>query len=224
MTPERFTRLKAILDQRQIDLTVIMEDVHKPRNIAAIMRSCDAVGIQQIHAVAPHGVGMKRPKSAAGVLRYVRTRRHSDIRQAIAAVRKQGCRVVVAHPGEQARDFRDYDYTRPTALLFGSELIGVSNEALAEADETVVIPMHGMVASLNVSVSAALILYEAQRQRAAAGMYDTCQLDAATYQKLLFEFAWPHLAHRYRGLGWDYPEINLDSGSVDWQEPKNRGG
>jgi tRNA (guanosine-2'-O-)-methyltransferase len=224
MTPERFTRLKAILDRRQMDLTVIMEDVHKPRNIAAIMRTCDAVGIHQLHAVAPKGVGIKRPKSAAGVLRYVRMQRHTDIKESIATVRQQGCRVIVAHPGEQARDFRDYDYTQPTALLMGSELIGVSAQARQEADDTISIPMYGMVASLNVSVSAALILYEAQRQRAAAGMYDTCQLDAVTYQRLLFEFAWPHLAHRYRSLGWDYPEIDLETGSVDWQEPKNRGG
>lgn len=224
MTPERFARLRAILDQRQRDLTVIMEDVHKPRNIAAIMRTCDAIGIHQLHAVAPQGVGIKRPKSAAGVLRYVRMQRHTEIRQAIAMVREQGCRVVVAHPDERAMDFREYDYTRPTALLMGSELIGVSDEALREADETVIIPMYGMVASLNVSVSAALILYEAQRQRAAAGMYDTCQFDDATYQRLLFEFAWPHLAHRYRSLGWDYPEINLETGSVDWQKPANRGG
>lgn len=224
MTPERFGKLRAILDHRQPDLTVIMEDVHKPKNIAAILRSCDAVGIHRIHAVAPHGVGIRRPKAAAGVLRYVGIQRHYDIEAALATVRAQGCRVVVAHPDERASDFRDFDYTLPTALLMGSELRGVSAAAHQLADATVSIPMQGMVASLNVSVSAALILYEAQRQRAAAGMYDSRRLDPAHYNTLLFEYAWPHLAHRYRKLGWDYPRIDLETGSVDWQDEKNRGG
>lgn len=220
MTPERFQKLKQILDRRQPDLTVLMEDVHKPRNFAAIIRSCDAVGCLMSHAVAPGGLGFNRPKAAAGSRRWVKTKNHKDIESAFQALREQNYNIVVAHPSDDAIDFRDYDYTNPTALVMGSELNGLSPRAIDEADHTLVIPMQGMVQSLNVSVSAALILYEAERQRKQAGMYNYRRIDDQTYQTLLFEWCWPKIAHHCRMRKAPYPTINVETGEITGDVPR----
>lgn len=214
MTPERYARLQAILNARQPDLTVLMEDVHKPRNFAAILRSCDAVGALEAHAVAPEGIPLNRPKAAAGSNRWVKIRRHQNIESGVQALRDQGMRIIAAHPSPLALDFREYDYTRPTAIIMGSELRGLSDEAQALSDDVVVIPMQGMVQSLNVSVSAALILFEAQRQRCEAGLYDKRRIDQTTYDRLMFEWGYPKLAHFYRQKKLAYPPIDAETGHL----------
>lgn len=214
MTPERFQKLKKVLQTRQPDLTVLMEDVHKPRNFAAIIRSCDAVGCLQTHAIAPDGLPFNRPKAAAGSRRWVKTLRHNTLASAYRKLKIQGFNIVVAHPSKQSLDYRDYDYTQPTALVMGSELRGLSQEAIATADSSIVIPMQGMVQSLNVSVSAALILYEAQRQRQLAGLYEQRRIDDEIYRQLLFEWSWPKIAHLCRQRNIAYPDIDLDSGEL----------
>jgi tRNA (guanosine-2'-O-)-methyltransferase len=171
MTPERHARLGAVLDRRQPDLTVLMDNVHKPHNLAAVARSCDAVGVGVVHGVGEDAEIRLRQKSASGSAGWLEVVMHEGLDAALAAVRAQGMRVVAAHWSDRAVGFRDYDYTRPTALLLGAELDGVSAHAAEVADAHVTIPMLGMVRSLNVSVAAALILFEAQRQREAAGLY-----------------------------------------------------
>ncbi len=214
MTPERFARLKAVLDRRQPDLTVLLDNVHKPHNLAAILRSADAAGVLQAHVAAPQGLALQRPKSAAGSLRWVELVRHASVEQAAARLHERGFQLVAAHPDTGARDFRELDYTRPTAFVLGAELDGLSPAALAAADHTVVVPMHGMVESLNVSVCAALLLYEAMRQREAAGMYDTPRLDAGTRQRLLFQWAWPRIARHCREQGLPYPPLDEATGEL----------
>lgn len=220
MLPERFDKLKQILDRRQPDLTVLMEDVHKPRNFAAIIRSCDAVGCLMTHAIAPDGLGFNRPKAAAGSRRWVKTKRHTSIDSAFDFLREKNFTIVVAHPSEKAVDFRDYDYTKPTALVMGSELEGLSEQAIKEANQTIFIPMQGMVQSLNVSVSAALILYEAERQRKQAGMYTHRRIDNETYKTLLFEWSWPKIAHFCRQRKIPYPEMDLQNGNIIGDLPR----
>jgi tRNA (guanosine-2'-O-)-methyltransferase len=110
-------------------------------------------------------------------------------------------------------DFREVDYTLPTAVLLGAELFGVSAGALEEADVRIGIPMMGMARSLNVSVAAALVLYEAQRQREKAGLYDRCRLDAPRQAALLFEWTHPKLARTLRETGQTYPELD-ESGDI----------
>ncbi|MDH5359175.1 MAG: tRNA (guanosine(18)-2'-O)-methyltransferase TrmH [Gammaproteobacteria bacterium] len=214
MTPERYKKLQYILNSRQPDLTILMEELHKPRNFAAILRSCDAVGTLEAHAVAPEGIPFNRPKAAAGSTRWVKIRRHNTIEESVAELKSRGMKLIAAHPSPQALDFRDYDYTQPTAIIMGSELAGLSDKALEMTDDVVVIPMQGMVQSLNVSVSAALILFEAQRQRKAAGLYDQRHIDDATYDKLLFEWGYPKLAHFYRQRALTYPPLDKESGGL----------
>lgn len=209
-TPQRFHRLRAVLDRRQPDLTVLLENVQVPRNLAAVVRSLDAVGGLEAHAVWPGGkLKISRPASG-GNRKWLPVRKHPTLALALDRLRERSFRILVADPTENATDFRQVDYLQPTALLLGNEDFGVTLEARAGADELVAIPMTGMGTSLNVSVAAALILFEAQRQRTAAGYYDTPRLDAETRARLLFEWVHPKLAALCRRHGVAYPELGPD--------------
>lgn len=209
MTPERFRRLQRILARRQSDLTVLMDEVHKPHNLAAVLRTCDAVGIGQAHLVPAEDFS-GRFGSSTGAARYVRIRRHQTLSDALSFLRERGMAVVAAQPGPGAADYRTLDLTRPTALLLGTELEGLSDEAVAAADHHVAIPMQGAVTSLNVSVAAAVILYEAERQRAAAGAYEHPLADDGATRRTLFEWAHPRIADLCRRRGVPYPELDED--------------
>lgn len=215
MIPERFHRLRKVLERRQPDLTVIMDQVNKAHNFSAILRSCDATGVLEAHAVPPaEGLDLS-PVTSAGSEKWVRVHRHPNIETGLALLKDRGFTVVAAHPSDDALDFRSVDFTRPTAILLGAELHGVSPAGLAGADRTVAIPMTGMVQSLNVSVAAALLLFEAQRQRSAAGLYDAARLPEPEFTARLFEWAYPRLAGRYRSRGLAYPRLDPDGAILD---------
>ena len=206
-TPRRYHRLRTVLDRRQPDLTVLMEDVQVPRNLAAILRSCDAVGVFEAHAVWPAGrLKISRPASG-GNRKWLPVRKHRTLPEALERLRSQGLRVLAAHPTPDAVPFREVDYTLPTCLLLGNEDNGITPEALSQADGVIAIPMEGMGTSLNVSVAAALLLFEAQRQRRAAGFYDAPRLDPETHARMLFEWVYPEIAARCRARGAAYPAL-----------------
>jgi tRNA (guanosine-2'-O-)-methyltransferase len=208
MIPERFARLKAVLDRRQPDLTVVMDRVNKPHNFSAILRNCDAAGAMEAHAVRPDsGLDVHRHTSA-GSTKWVRVHRYGEVAEALGAVKAQGFKIVAAHPSVDAVPYRQIDFTVPTAVLAGAELYGVSDEGLALADECAMIPMMGMVQSLNVSVAVAIMLMEAVDQRDSAGLYDRCRLSPRTYERILFEWAYPRIAARCRRRKESYPELN----------------
>lgn len=196
MTPERYARIKEMLTRRQPDLTVCMEQVHKPHNISAVIRTADAVGVHEVHAVWPTSRMRTLVSSAAGSNSWVQVKTHRTIADAVSQLKTQGMQVLATNLSAKAVDFREVDYTRPTCILLGQEKTGITQEALALADQDIIIPMIGMVQSLNVSVASALILYEAQRQRQNAGMYqrDVAMLDDDEQQRLLFEGGYPVLA------------------------------
>jgi tRNA (guanosine-2'-O-)-methyltransferase len=140
----------------------------------------------------------------------VRNRLHEDLPGAVGRLRDEGFRILAAHLSSSARDYRDIDYTAPVAILLGSELAGVSQSAAELADEHIYIPMRGMVDSLNVSVANALILYEAARQREAAGLYASSRLPEDEFRQRLFEWCYPDIARRCREYGVAYPELDDD--------------
>lgn len=176
MTLRRRERIRDVLARRQPDLALIAEHVHKPHNLSAVLRSCDAVGIGTVHAVNPTGGVPTYNATSASAEKWVEVLVHASVEGAVTAVRRQGLRVYAAHLSSEAVDYREVDYTAPCALLLGNEREGVTPEAAALADAHVIIPMLGMVQSLNVSVAAAVILFEAQRQRLAAGLYTSARL------------------------------------------------
>lgn len=210
MRPQRFRRLRQVLSRRQPDLTVLMEKVNKEHNFSAILRNCDAVGVLDAHVVPPaHGLDLHH-QSSAGTRKWIRVHLHDQVDDAAERLRGEGFRIVAAHPSADARDFRDVDFTVPTAFLMGAELHGVSPRGLALADEHVVIPMSGMVHSLNVSVATALLLYEAQRQRALKGMYDERRIPSPAFDEILFRWAHPLLAASLDAEGTPYPPLDED--------------
>lgn len=210
MTPERFRTLKAALARRQPDLTVLADDVHKPHNIAALLRTCDAVGVFEINAVGPDQSFRRSQHISGGAGPRVGVRVHRDVLPAISSLKAEGFQVIAAHLTEHSEDYRAVDYTRPTALLLGSELRGVSADAAALVDGHASLPMRGLATSLNVSVAAALFLYEAARQREAAGLYAECRLTAEQYAQTLFRWSHPGIAARCDQMGLPYPPLTAD--------------
>jgi tRNA (guanosine-2'-O-)-methyltransferase len=210
MTPERFAKLKSALARRQPDLTVLLDEVNKPHNLSAIIRSADAVGIARIHTLSTSGAIRRHHNIAGGAKHWVGVTLHRSSEAAVAALRADGWRLVVADPSPGAHDFRGVDYTARTALVLGAELKGVSQAALDAADERVAIPLHGLGTSVNVSVAAGVILFEAERQRLAAGLYDHSRLTPEDYERTLFEWAYPEIAARCRELGRPYPALRPD--------------
>ena len=207
MTPERFAKLKQVLARRQPDLTVVTDNVHKSHNISAIIRTCDAVGVHRIHAVSPGGEFRRHHMVSGGSKKWVHVDFHPDCAALVRDLRDQGFQCLAAHQDTDSIDYRQVDYTRPTALVLGAELEGMSAPAMSAADQSIAIPMEGMVGSLNVSVAAAVILYEAQRQRREAGLYNQPRLPSETLAAELFEWAHPDVAARCRQRGLAYPEL-----------------
>jgi tRNA (guanosine-2'-O-)-methyltransferase len=221
MNPRRFRRIKRVLDRRQPDLTVLMERVNKPHNFSAILRNCDAVGVLEVHAVIPErGIDIHHHTSG-GTKRWMKIVRHPDVDVAVSVLHRSGYRVLAAHLTEDAEDYREVDLSRPVAFMMGAELYGVSDPALELADGAVRIPMVGMVKSLNVSVAAALLLYEAFRQRMSAGMYDRSRLPEDAYARTLFEWAYPREARLCRDAGVPYPPLGPDGEML--KEPPGKG-
>jgi tRNA (guanosine-2'-O-)-methyltransferase len=211
MRPERFHRLRTVLSRRQPDLTVLMDRVHKSHNFSAILRNCDAAGVLEAHVVVPERGDMAlHHGTSAGTKKWVRVVYHEGLEAAVAQLKGRGLALLAAHPSMEAIDYREIDYTRPVAIIMGAELHGVSREALELADELVSIPMLGMVHSLNVSVATSLLLFEAVRQREAAGMYEESRLPPDEFERLLFEWAYPTLARLRREQGRAYPRLSPD--------------
>jgi tRNA (guanosine-2'-O-)-methyltransferase len=172
------------------------------------VRTCDAVGVGEVHAVWAQHVDTTTRGAARGSHHWVREVRHPDAASGLDAMRARGLTIVAASLADDAIDYREVDYTRPTCLLVGTEGFGLTDEVAALADCRATIPMHGMVDSLNVSVAAALMLYEACRQREAAGFYEARRLREPEYTRLLFEHAYPELSARCRVKGLPYPEMD----------------
>lgn len=210
MTPERFARLRATLDQRQPDLTVITDYVHKGRNLSAIVRTADAVGIGEIHCVIGDADYRSFRGTALGSQRWVDVHRYRQLQQPCQRLKAEGFQIVAAHLSPQAVNFRTIDFCKPTALLMGSEREGISEHGEQWADHHITIPMVGMAESFNVSVAAGIILNEALDQRQRAGLYDQQRLDQTSYERLFFEWAHPKIRDFCRRHQLDYPPLQED--------------
>lgn len=219
MTAERVAKLDAVLARRQPDLTIFAENLHKPRNFSAMVRDCDAVGINEMHVLPGEDGLRKHWNTSQGTEKWMRIKTHRSTEEACVCLKSKGFQLVAAHLGDAALDFRELDYTQPTALVLGTELFGVSDTALSFVDRQISIPMMGVSQSLNVSVACAVVLYEAQRQRQAAGLYDHCRLDEETLAEQRFEWLHPVLADYCQRHRLKYPALD-ESG--DLAEPMPR--
>ncbi len=153
MTRDQTEKHQRALDARQSDLTVLMDSVTKPHNVSAIIRTADAVGIQQVHTTSTGELVRRSHMGLGGAKHWVAVTTHSSTRAALTALRADGWRLVAACSGERSRDYRDVDYTQKVAIMVGGENVGLSDVARAEADDHIAIPMHGHGSSLTVDIS-----------------------------------------------------------------------
>jgi len=186
MTPERTQRIRSVLAHRQNDLTVVLENVFDPHNISAVMRSCDAVGVQEIYVLNTRIPRHKKwgSRSSSSAAKWLTIHQFEDASECFAALRQRYSTVLTTHLSSDAVSLYSTDLTRSTALVFGNEHAGVSEEIRALADGNFIIPQLGMIQSLNISVACAVSLYEAYRQKAAAGHFSGQKLTGEEYTAL----------------------------------------
>lgn len=190
-TNRRQARIRTVLSRRQPDLTVVLEDVHDPHNASAVLRSCDGVGVLDVHLAYVHEVPPRTSfarTTSASAAKWMRLHYHESIDACYEALRRDGFRIYATALGRESVDLYSVDLAEPSALVFGNEMRGVSDAAVTGADATVYIPMQGMVESLNISVACAVSLYEAMRQRLVVGAYDHSSLSAQ--EAALIEAEW----------------------------------
>lgn len=175
MTPERYERLVSVLNKRQNDLCVVLENVFDPHNISAVMRTCDAVGVQEIYVLNTRIPRHKKfgARSSSSAAKWLTVHQFNDAAACFAALRAKYDRILTTHLSSDAVDLYGIDFAaKSIALVFGNEHSGVSDEIRAMADGNFIIPQVGIIRSLNISVACAVTLYEAKRQKLLAGHYD----------------------------------------------------
>jgi len=190
MTPEREERLKNVLDKRQNNLTVVLENVFDPHNISAVMRTCDAVGIQDVYVLNTKINKHKKwgARSSSSAVKWLTIHQYTDAADCFGELRKKYPLILTTFLSSSAISLYSINFTSPVALVFGNEHDGVSEEIRTFADGNFVIPQMGMIRSLNISVACAVSLYEAFRQKNAAGHYEQVKLEEAQYLNLWNEW------------------------------------
>lgn len=190
MTPERKNKLIQVLNKRQPNLTVVMENIQDPHNIAAVMRTCDAVGIQDIYILNTKIPRHDKfgPKSSSSAAKWLTVHHFDNPEACFEHLRQQYSRIFTTHLAADAVSVYDIDFTGSVALVFGNEHSGVSEEIRLLADGNFIIPQVGIIQSLNVSVACAVSIYEAMRQKNLAGHYEQPALPKTKADQLMTEW------------------------------------
>ena len=176
-TEKRIEKLTKVIKSRQPSLKIVLENIHDRHNVSAIFRTCDAAGIPKVSLI--YNVE-KFPrigkKSSASAFKWVEKDKFKTVEECYAALRKDGYKILASAISENAVSIYEIDFTKKCAIVMGNENRGLSFEAIEQADLQFKIPMFGMVQSLNVSVSAAIVVYEALRQRIKSHKFDKSEL------------------------------------------------
>ena len=190
MTPERTAKLTSVLLHRQSTLTVVMENVYDPHNISAVMRTCDAVGIQDIYILNTKIPRHKKfgSKSSSSAAKWMTIYQFTNAEECFAALRKNYSHIYATHLASGTVSLYEIDFTKSVALVFGNEHDGVSEEILKLVDGNFIIPQVGIIQSLNISVACAVSIYEAFRQKKIAGHYDVPSLSEQRMNELIKEW------------------------------------
>jgi tRNA (guanosine-2'-O-)-methyltransferase len=191
MTPERKEKLISVLNKRQDDITIVLENVFDPHNISAVMRTCDAVGVQEIYILNTKIPRHKKWgfKSSSSAKKWLTVHQYENVAECFSSLRKRYSSILTTHLSDDAVSLYQVDFTKSIALIFGNEHNGVSDDIRALADGNFVIPQAGIIQSLNISVACAVTLYEAYRQKNIAGHYNRKSLDETKYNVLLNEWS-----------------------------------
>jgi tRNA (guanosine-2'-O-)-methyltransferase len=187
MTPERREKLQTVLSKRQDDITIVLENVFDPHNISAVMRTCDAVGVQELYVLNTKIPRHKKwgAKSSSSAAKWLTVYQFENAKECFSELRKKYSKILTTHLSSDAVNLYEIDLTQPVALVFGNEHSGVSEEIRNLADGNFIIPQSGIIRSLNISVACAVTLYEAYRQKALAGHYDKAKLTEGVLKELM---------------------------------------
>ena len=188
-TEKRFEKIERVATARQFSLRVVLENIHDPHNVSAILRSCDAVGVSQVDLLYTIESFPKISKvSSASSKKWVKQRRFNDTSDCLNTLRDEGFKIYGTILSDDAEDIYDLDFTEKIAIVMGNEHRGISEDMINGVDKHIYIPMRGMIQSLNVSVATAVTLYEAQRQRMEKGMYEKSELSEEDLDNLIDEW------------------------------------
>ena len=187
MTPERRTKLESVLSKRQNDITIVLENVFDPHNISAVMRTCDAVGVQELYVLNTKIPRHKKwgAKSSSSAAKWLTIHQFENAEECFLELRKRYSKILTTHLSSDALNLYQIDLTQRLALIFGNEHSGVSDKIRSMADGNFIIPQSGIIRSLNISVACAVTLYEAYRQKSVAGHYDQPRLSEDIRNNLL---------------------------------------
>jgi tRNA (guanosine-2'-O-)-methyltransferase len=187
MTPERREKLQTVLSKRQNDITIVLENVFDPHNISAVMRTCDAVGVQELYVLNTKIPRHKKwgAKSSSSAAKWLTVYQFENAEECFSELRKKYSKILTTHLSSDALNLYEIDLTQPVALVFGNEHSGVSEEIRNLADGNFIIPQAGIIRSLNISVACAVTLYEAYRQKTLAGHYDKAKLNGEVLKDLM---------------------------------------
>ena len=158
LTDKRRQRFDEVLSQRTKHFTVATEDVYQLHNTSAVMRSCEVFGIQELNVIEERNTKKIDREIALGAQKWVDLKRYKSVKNCITELRKNGYQIVATTPHLNNALLADFDVTQKSCIFFGRETEGLSNEVMEEADQFIKIPMVGFTESLNISVSAAIIL------------------------------------------------------------------
>ncbi len=187
MTPERYHKLKAVIGKRQNDITVVLDNVHNPNNISAVMRTCDAVGIQEIYVLNSKTPPVKNwgRRSNAGTAYWLDVFQFEDAESLLTQLKTKYNHIwaSVLKPG--AGNLFNLDLTQNIAFVFGNEKEGISEKLIAASNGSFTIPQAGIIPSLNISVACAVTLYEAYRQKDIAGHFAIPKLNPSEIERLV---------------------------------------
>lgn len=192
MTEKRLNKFREVVSKRQKYLTLVLENLHDPHNVSAILRTAESVGIDKVYLI--YNGEEKFPRiskvSSASAKKWVEVVKFDSVKKCFAELKKRKYKIYSTHMEENKKNLSlfDIDLTKRVALVFGNEHRGVSDEARKLSDKNFLIPMVGMVQSLNVSVSVAVCIYEAMRQRIGAGMYDKSTYTAKELKQKLTDY------------------------------------
>ena len=165
ITDERKALFEELIQKRTKYLTVVLENIYQPLNASAVLRSCDCFGIQDVHVIENYNEFKADKEVAMGASNWLTVNRYekneNNTLDCILSLKNRGYRIVATSPHNSQTDLINFDLSKgKTALFFGTELEGLSNLVLENADEYLHIPMYGFTESFNLSVSVAICLYE----------------------------------------------------------------
>ncbi len=158
ITENRKLKFNKVLENRTKHFCIAVEDVYQLHNTSAVMRSCEVFGIQNLHMIEQKFSKTIDKEIALGAEKWVDIYRHTSTQNCLESLKKQGYQIVATSPHADAHTLDNFDITKPSAIFFGTEKNGLSQEIMDQADAFIKIPMYGFTESLNISVSAALVI------------------------------------------------------------------